>query len=285
MKTIMITAFAILSMMLLASCETSADYDPYESAFAAWTIMNQNLIDAGSFEFSVEELKVLFAEEFQTPLEIVNTGTARKVVHEDGSVNMELSLALTMAGRTNEVDVFFHDGFLYFLFEDQRHKRAADVEIATKILYADMPDLAAIPIWADGIGAGSRSRYREMNFILDSSSEAFEFAKDSILDSFRLRSDAPLIMCCDDCEPLDAGIIRPPTTIEIYGPVMLVIEIGRNHTFVSYTLAFTADINFFGIHGEEELRAYYEITKTARRIGGVTINLPPNLDEFIDVSE
>jgi hypothetical protein len=284
MKTIIITVFAVLSMILLASCDTAVDYDPNETALEAWTIMNQNLMDAGSFEFSIDELKVLFADEFENPLEIENTGTSRKVVHADGSVNMGVSLALTMAGRTNEVDVYFHDEFLYFVFENQRHKRAADLEIATKILYANMPDLSTIPIIADGIGVGSQARYREMNFLLDSSSEAFEFVKDSILDSFRLRSDAPLIMCCEDCEPLDAGLVRPETTIHIYGPVMLVMEIDRNHNLMSYTLAFTADINFFGIHGDEELRAYYEITKTVRSIGGVTIDLPPNLNEFINVS-
>lgn len=266
MKKIRITVLALLIAVILAACGGGSDYDPDEQAIDAWRAMTERIRDAGSLEFSFEEMKVIFHNDGD-PIDLITEGTVRKAMRQDGGADMALSVALTMAGATNELDVYFRDGFLFFNFMEERHKREADLEIAARIMFADMPDLAVIPVLLDGIGEGSQRGTREMNFVLDSSAEEFEFLKDSILDSFRLRNDDP------------EGF---PTTIEIFGPVAFVVEIGSNHTFLRYTLAFTADISFWG---EEDVRVYYEITKTAEQIGGVTVNLPQDLDEYIDVTD
>jgi len=268
LKKIKIAVLVIVIAVILGACGGGSDpaYDPDEQAIDAWHAMTEGIRDAGSFELSFEELKVIFHADGD-PIELVTEGTVRKATRPDGDADMALEVALSMAGGTNELDVYFHDGFLYFNFMGEKHKREADLEIATRIMFADMPDLTVIPISQDGMGAGDQQGTREMNFVLDSRSEEFAFIKDSILDSFRLRNDDP------------EGV---PTTIEIFGNVAFVVEIGSDHRFLSYTLAFTADVSFWG---EEDIRIYYEITKTAEQIGGVTVNLPQDLDEYIDVTD
>ena len=265
MKKIKLFVLTIIVATIFVACDGAADYDPNEQAIDAWHTMTERLNDAGSFRFSFEEMKVLFHDNGD-PIELITNGTVRKITHQDGNTHMALSIALSMAGATNEVDVFFHDDYLFFNFMGERHKREADLETAAQIMYAKMPDLTAIPILLDGIGEGSRRGTREMNFVLDNNAELFVFLKDSILDSFRLRNNNP------------DGL---PTTIEIFGPVAFVVEIGRDHAFLSYTLAFTADISFWG---EDDVRVYYEIRKTAEQIGGVTVDLPDDLDTYIDVT-
>ena len=265
LKKIKMVVLLMLIAVMFAACGGASDIDPDEQAIDAWHSMTQALNDAGSFRFSFEEMKVLFHDNGD-PIELITNGTVRKATHQDGSANMALSIALSMAGATNEVDVFFHEDFLFFHFMDERHKREADLDTAAQIMYANMPDLTTIPILLDGIGAGERRGTREMNFVLDNDAELFVFLKDSILDSFRLRNNHPDGM---------------PTTIEIFGPVAFVVEIGRDHAFLSYTLAFTADISFWG---EDDVRVYYEIRKTAEQIGGVTVDLPDDLDTYIDVT-
>lgn len=260
-----LTTVVLLTAAIFAGCRYSMDCDPDESAMDAWAAMYVRLREAGSFEFAIDELMVLF-HGYGDPLEITNVGVVQKGAHGDADADIALSLALNFAGATNEVDVFFHDGFMYFNFQGARTKRDADPVTATQVMYADMPNLREIPVLLYGIGRGSRQGTREMNFVLDGSAEAFEFVKGSIISSFRLEGDNPEV----------------PTTIEIYGPVVFIVEIDSDHAFISYTLAFTADITFMD---RENLRAYYEITKTALQIGGVAVNLPQDLDEYIHVNE
>jgi len=265
MKIFLIVILSVFMFVLLVSCGQTIELGSDESAFDAWYIMNENIMDADSFEFSFVELMVLFVGEGD-PIEIENTGTISKEVLEDGCVNMHLSISLSTGGETNEVEVYYYNEFMFFYFEGSKHKRKSDLDIALRIMYAQMPDLTSIPIITDGIGEGSRPGYKEINFALYREAEFFEFIKDALIDSFRLRNAAPN---------------SPEVAIEIFGPVAFVVEIGNDYSFISYTLAFTADIT---VGEEEEFRAYYEISKTAERIGAVIVSIPQNIHEYIDIT-
>ncbi|MCL2425272.1 MAG: hypothetical protein FWD05_02930 [Oscillospiraceae bacterium] len=268
MKILLIVVLSILMVASLTSCgQVEIDYDPNESAFDAWYIMNENIRDAGSFEFSFVELMVLFAGDGD-PIEIENKGVIRKAEQGDGSINMQLSISLSTGGHTNELDVYYYDEFMFFNFDGSKHKRSSDLDVALRVMYAEMPDVTLIPIITDGIGEGNRRGQREINFVLYSDAEYFDFIMDAIIDSFRLRADIPGA----------TGV-----EIEIFGPIAFVVELGSNHTFVSYTLAFTTDITIVGT--EETFRAYYEIVKTAEQIGDISVKAPQNIYEYVDVTD
>ena len=263
-RNIIFLLTALLAVLLLGCDERGAEiYDPDEGAYDAWLITDEIIRDADSLEVSINEILVLF-DNSDSGYEISNTGTVKQVARSDDDIDFEISLKLTSGDTTNRVDGYYTEGYMHYNYQDSKYKRLTDAESAKREVYADMLDLSSLPIKSSSITEVKGGRM--LTFMLDGSSDIFDFTKNSIIYSFSLSND-------------EKG--AEPTKIEIENDVIYKVEIDKNYSFKNITMAFTADITFMGAG----LKTYYEITKKAIKIGGVTIKFPVDLNEYIDITD
>ena len=263
-RNILFLLTAILAGLLSSCVDIGTEiYDPNERAFDAWLKTDEIIRAADSFEISINEILVLF-DNNDSGYEISNAGTVKQITRSDDDIDFEISLKLTSGDTTNRVDGYYTGGYMHYNYQDSKYKRLTDAESAKREVYADILDLSSLPIKSSSITEVKGGRM--LTFALDGSSDIFDFTKDSIAYSFNLSNDK------EGAEP---------TKIEIENDVIYKVEIDKNYNFKTITMAFTADITFLGAG----LKTYYEITKKAIKIGGVTIKFPADLNEYIDITD
>ena len=258
MRKSILLLFAMVVALAMAACGADANMSPEEAAaFDRYMRASEALMEAGSLKMESQSVMVMaFDGEVE---EIRSTATASQVIHSETNVDMHMEMLMTVQGMSIPTTIYFRNGWYYMDMMGMGMRMPFPLEDVLEQANAGLLDFSEDAITFQevrNIDSGL-----ELVFRLDASamSDLLDGMVSGMLETIGLSEDMGITMNFGD---IDFSVI-----------------LNDADELQSMDMAFTYTMEFEGEVIDVSMSTYTQIVQ----VGGVTINFPDYLDDFMEV--
>lgn len=256
MKKTLVLVLMLISTLILTSCNSG---ETRQSMYELYTKANESMQNADSLLFDMDaDIEMEYAGE---KVNMTMTGSAAEVLLSETDIQMKLDMNMDVMEQSVSMKTYYKDGMYYMDLSGEKVKMPLPLDKALEQQANLNPELMNFPDSAiKNESVKDVTNGKELSFTLDSSAlQNLLEQQMGNLEGFEALLD-------------QSGDLK-------FGDVEIKTVINKEDNFESIYMAFPMEMSIEG----EKVKMNYAISMDIVQLGGVTIDFPDDLDEYLEI--